>query len=163
MEEASIPRRFKINPIELILFSAVGLILARSAYNLFYSETGSQFSALVPMASNPTSAGRQLSSTSQSFLNINVGCDANPDASTGAARVRLVGPLCGHSSVTDKLTKTSVINNSNRFAATVFADESLNKFSTDYIPLNIGKNSIRIEFFYEGGKVASEDLTIVKN
>ncbi|MGZ3707368.1 MAG: hypothetical protein ACXWPM_00700, partial [Bdellovibrionota bacterium] len=51
-------RRFKTNPVEIVIFSVVSLIFINSLYNLFYDHQGFHPAALSPMAANPTSEGR---------------------------------------------------------------------------------------------------------
>jgi hypothetical protein len=157
-------RRFRVNPVEVAIFSIVTLIFLNSVYNLFYDRQGFRPAALAPMAANPVSeSNRAPAATAQSFLNLEVRCDANPEQETTAAKVRLTGALCGAAGVDGrKLVKTQIVNNANRFNATVFADVSAVKFSTDYIPLNAGKNPIRLEFTYQGGGAIAQDITINK-
>jgi hypothetical protein len=159
------PRRFRINPVEVAIFSVVSLIFVNSVYNLFQDRAGFQPSALAPMASNPVSEGRAPASVAQSFLNLDVKCENNGEQETGASKVRLTGTLCGAAPSDDsaKLLKTQIVNNANKFSATVFTDLSAGRYSTDYIPLNTGKNPIRIEFVYQGGKFVTHDIVVSKN
>jgi hypothetical protein len=160
-------KRFRTNPVELAIFSVITLIFFNSVYNLFYDQQGFHPAALSPMAANPVSEGRSPASVSQSFVNLDVKCDATPDQDTTATKVRITGNLCGEGRVPasdgSKLVKTEVVNNANKFGATVFTDVNAGKFSTDYIPLNLGKNPIHVEFTYRGGEVVSQDFNVVKN
>jgi hypothetical protein len=158
-------RRFRVNPVEVAIFSVVTLIFLNSVYNLFYDRQGFHPAALAPMAAVPVSEGRAPASVNQAFANLEVKCGVNTDQDTQAAKVRLTGTLCGASAGTDgsKLLKTQIVNNANRFNATVFTDLSAGKFSTDYIPLNTGKNPIHLEFTFQGGKLVSHDVTVNKN
>ena len=145
-------KRFRINPVEVAIFSIVTLIFLNSVYNLFYDRQGFHPAALAPMAANPTSEGRSPASVGQSFMNLEVKCETNSEQETAAAKVRLTGALCGVGATAadaSKLLKTQIVNNANKFSATVFTDTTAGKFSTDYIPLNTGKNPIRIEFVYQ--------------
>jgi len=163
-------KRFRTNPVELAVFSVITLIFFNSVYSLFFDQQGFRPEALTPMAANPTSENRAPASgaaTSQAFVNIDMRCDANPDKDTVAAKARVTGVLCGEgrmpaSDPTD-LVQTQVTNIANKFTATVFADPGNGKFSTDYIPLALGKNPIHVEFLYRGGKVVSQDFNVVKN
>jgi hypothetical protein len=162
-------KRFRTNPVELAIFSVITLIFFNSVYNLFYDQQGFRPAALKPMAATPISEGRSPASASvpQAFVNVGVRCDANADKDTTATKVRLTGMLCGEgrapASDATTLVKAQVTNTANKFAATVFTDVNSGKFSTDYIPLNLGKNPIRIEFSYRGGKVVTQDFNVVKN
>ena len=162
-------RRFRANPIEVLILSAVSILFFRSVYNLVYDQPtfSSDPVSVSPIAANPLSEGRSPASavSAQSFLNVDVTCDKNGDQETTASKVRLTGPLCGADSATDtgKLVKASISNTANKFAATVFTDVNAAKFSTDYIPLNMGKNPIHLEFSYRNGKVINADLSVVKN
>ncbi|MGZ3689470.1 MAG: hypothetical protein ACXVBW_14305, partial [Bdellovibrionota bacterium] len=138
-------RRFKTNPVEIVIFSVVSLIFINSLYNLFYDHQGFHPAALSPMAANPTSEGRAPASVVQkSFKSVDLSCESNPEQDTTATKVRLAGPLCEIDAALDaaKLLRTTIINTANQFNATVFPDVSTGKFSTDYIPLNTGKNPI---------------------
>lgn len=158
-------RRFRTNPVELVIFSCITLIFFNSVYNLFYDQNGFHAAALQPMAANPASEGRSPASVAPAFVNVDVRCDLNPDQDTAATKVRLAGGICGGAPGLDagQLVKTQVTNTANKFAATVFTDVNAAKFSTDYIPLNLGKNPIHVEFTYEGGKTVSQDINVVKN
>jgi len=162
-------RRFRINPVELAIFSVVTLIFLNSVYNLFYDRQGFHPTTLTPMVSKPTTEGRSPASVSKLFPNLEVKCEQPQGAvqsqETTAGKVRLTGPLCGAMAAADaaKLIKTQVVNNTNRFSATVFTDVSAGKFSTDYIPLNTGKNVIHVEFTYQGGRTVAQDLNVSRN
>jgi hypothetical protein len=162
-------RRFRSNPVEVAIFSVITLIFFNSVYNLFWDQQGFHPAALAPMVANPISesGGRSPASASQAFVNVDVKCDTNADQDTTATKVRMTGTLCGDgrapASDGSKLVKTMVVNNANKFNATVFTDVNAGKFSTDYIPLNLGKNPIHLEFTYRDGKVISQDINVVKN
>lgn len=157
-------RRFRINPVEGAIFAVVSLIFANSVYNLFYDNRAFNLAALKPMEANPVSEGRAPASVSQSFQNVDIRCEGNLDQDTGAAKIRLNGKLCGTDAATDatKLVKAVVVNGANKFNATVFTDTNGGKFSTDYIPLNGGKNPIHMEFIYRSGKTFTQDFTLTR-
>jgi len=176
-------RRFRINPVEVAIFSIVTLIFFNSLYNLFYDRQGFQTTALAPMLGTPTSEGRTpAATTAPTFTHLNTLCDQNSDHGTSASKVRLTGPICGtvtseaadanksktfssNSGAVETLKplKTQIVNQTNQFTATVFMDTASGKFSTDYIPLEIGSNSIQVEFFYPGGKTFTQQLFVHKN
>ena len=151
--------------MEIAIFSVISLIFFNSVYNLFYDHQGFHGTALTAMAANPVSEGRSPASVSQAFINVSVACEANADQDTSANKVRMTGALCdtGPSNDPSHLIKTQVVNNANKFNATVFTEVNAAKFSTDYIPLSLGKNPIHLEFTYLGGKVVTHDITVVKN
>ncbi|MGK5081915.1 hypothetical protein WDW37_01325 [Bdellovibrionota bacterium FG-1] len=165
-------RRFRTNPVEVVIFSVISLIFFNSLYQLFY-EQGFNPAVLSPMAASPTSeSGRAPASLLPSLANIELRCDAPPthdadrvDEDVVAPKMKLAGSLCGKGSNTDpsKLIRASVVNKSNTFNATVFTNAKDGKFSTDYIPLNSGHNFIHVEFSYHGGETVTRDLTINKN
>ncbi len=156
-------RRFRINPVEVVIFSAVFLILCNSVYSLFNERNGFQPAMLSPMAANPVSETRAPASTSQSFLNVDFNCQTQKEMTTSAPRIRLTGPLCGSSDSTGtQLIKTVIHNDANKFTATVFTDVNSGRFSTDYIPLNSEKNPIRVEFLYKGGKTVTNDFVVTR-
>jgi hypothetical protein len=160
-------RRFRSNPVELAIFAVITLIFFNSVYNLFYDQQGFHPATLTPMVANPVSEGRSPASVSQVYINVEVRCDSNPDRDTTASKARITGTLCGDGRVpasdSSELAKTTVTNAANNFVATVFADTASGKFSTDYIPLNLGKNPIHLEFSYRNGNTVTQDINVVKN
>jgi hypothetical protein len=161
--------RFRANPVEIAVFSVVTLVLFNSVYNLFFDPQGFHASTLTPMAANPVSESNRApaSAPAHAFVNIDVRCQGKTpiaqDQETGANKVRMTGAICTGTSDPSKLVKTVVLNGANRFNATVFADTNAGKFSTDYIPLNAGKNPIKMEFTYADGKTVVNELTVIKN
>ncbi|MCM2277306.1 MAG: hypothetical protein NDJ89_04465 [Oligoflexia bacterium] len=159
-------RRFRTNPVEIVIFLAAVGVFSHSVYKLFNDSPSYQAAALLPSAGNPVSEGRSPASVAPpAFANLDLRCDAGSEQNTQAAKVRLSGGLCGLDAATDpgKLIKTTVSNGANKFTATVFMDVNAAKFSTDYIPLNAGKNPIQVEFTYSGGKIVSQELVVNRN
>lgn len=160
-------RRYRVNPVEIVILLTIAGVFLNSAYDLFYSSQGFHPAALKPMAANPVSEGRSPASITSSFLSADVACGTNTDRETSASKIRLSGPLCGtdHSAEhqeSDPLLRATVLNEANQFSATVFTDAASGKFSTDYIPLSAGKNQIKVEFSYKSGKVISQDVAFNK-
>jgi hypothetical protein len=159
-------KRFRTNPVEVAIFSVITLVFFNSVYHLFYDQGGFKPAALAPMAANPISEGNSQAPATQPFVNVDVRCDANADQDTTAAKVRLVGALCDsgrNPASVGQLAKVTVINTANRFTATVFTDVNAGKYSTDYIPLNLGKNPIHLEFTYRDGKTVDQQVNVIKN
>lgn len=157
-------RRFRSNPIEVLIFFVVGVVFLNSLYNLIYDQPGFHFAALSPMSANPISERRSPASLAPTNLTtLEVPCDPNSDQNTSSNKVRLIGKIC--TALTEHtvrtLFKSEITNTSNQFAATVFAGPE--KFSTDYIPLSPGKNSIHMVFSYQDGTVSSRDVLIIKD
>jgi len=158
-------RRYRSNPVEVVILTVVAFVSVNSVYHLFYDHPSYTPIALTPMNSNPTSEGRQLASISRPLLNMEIQCNETSNQETSANKLRLKGPICG---VTPEisgssLVKTSIINTSNQFNATIFTDIASGQFSTDYIPLKSGENLIRFEFSYESGKTISQDIHVTRN
>jgi hypothetical protein len=158
-------RKFKANPIEVAILFVITLIFFNSVYNLFYNHNGFHPAALIPMTANPVSEGRSLASVSQNLMTWDIKCDKSLEKDTSSNKIRLNGILCGSDPAlgATKLLKANIINSANQYNATVFSDVNENKFSTDYIPLETGKNAIRVEFTYIDGKSSVQDLSITKN
>lgn len=157
-------RRFPVNPVEIVILLTITLVFCNSIYNLFYDSRSIRPTALQPMAANPISEGRAPASVASAFMSVEVPCDNALERETTASKIRLTGSLCGLGGDTTsaQLIKATVLNGANRFNATVFTDSTSSKFSTDYIPLSTGKNSIHLEFAYRGGKTASQEVLISK-
>ena len=174
-------RQFKINPVELLIFSVVSLMLLNSVYNLFYEHPGFQASGLLTLGTGGRESDSAKSAGAQAtpmFLSYDFKCDANTEQSTAAGKVRLGGGFCGQpgggpvtlgtegrglASEGQRLVKIDVANTANKFSATVFTDSGASKFTTDYIPLNQGKNPIQVDFTYAGGKTVSQTFNIERN
>jgi cytoskeletal protein RodZ len=171
-------RRFRVNPVELVVFAAVTLVFANSVYQLFYDwDEIRAKSGTVEEASNASNASRGIASTTPLFSSIEVKC--NEDAAkkktsearlekTDAAKIRLSGPLCSPTAAAADtkhatLIKTEVMNKTTNAAATVITNTTEGRFSTDFIPLNPGPNQIQLKWVYSGGKELSQDLIIQKN
>ncbi|MFL5814351.1 MAG: hypothetical protein ACJ763_12300 [Bdellovibrionia bacterium] len=163
-------RRYRINPVEMIILATIGGVFLNSIYHLFYDPSGFQPAALKTMAANPVSEGRSPASVTGAFQNAEINCSSNPERATSASKIRLLGPLCngtetvdGTAAATpDPLIRTVVTNETNKFSATVFTDAASSKFTTDYIPLNPGKNQVKVEFAYKSGKTVTQDLAFSK-
>lgn len=156
------PQKYRINPIELVIFGVVSLMLFHSLYNLFYEKHVLESGTLTATSEDHSTTDRALAST-QSFQNFEIKCLPRLENDTQAAKIRLTGPLCGlvnESQHSAKLVKTQVTNQTNRFSATVFTDLSAGKFSTDYIPLDAGKNQILIEFIFDHAKTFKQETVI---
>jgi hypothetical protein len=158
-------RRFKANPVEVAIFSIITLIFFNSLYNLLYSRGGFVPAALVPMTANPLSEGRKLASIPHSLGSWDIPCNERSEKDTPSSKIRLNGALCGadFSSGASKLIKASITNTTNQYNATVFTDVYEGKFSTEYIPLNEGKNVLHVEFSFFGGTAFRQDYVINKN
>jgi hypothetical protein len=165
MTPATSTRRFRTNPVEIAILGVITLVFANSVYRLIDDRESFNPVALTPMKANPVSSGRSPASVSQSFISVELGCgNTTADHQTAATKMRITGPLCGtqHHDGAQKLTKTKVINNANSFNATVFTDVNVDKFSTDYIPLNTGQNQIQITFAYMDGSSISREIIVTR-
>ena len=153
----------RLNPIEVLIFTAVAGSFGISAYRLVNEREGFEPSVLAPMASNPVSESRAPASTPL-FGQVDFDCQAHQEVSVSASKIRINGPICGSTSKTGMqgLVRASIINTANQFTATVFTDAGSGKFSTDYIPLSSDKNKIQVEFSFKGGKTLTHELTVQK-
>jgi len=156
-------RRYRANPVEFVILLIITTIFVNSVYNLFYQHPGYKANALRPLASTPISEGRAPASVSQSLISLDLTCEGSVDKTTTASKIRVKGPLCGSdtTSAERSLIKTQIANTSNQFNATVFTDGT--QFSTDYLPLNPGKNTIHVEFSYRNGETYSKDILVTKD
>jgi len=162
MPQLKSSRRFRINPFEIAIFSAISLICIHSLYDLFYTHTGLNPSTLPPMSSNPISEGRSPATQPISLATLSTNCNESQSFATQANKIRLTGTLCGinNSGDDNNLKKTTLKNSTTTYEATVFASPSNSKFSTEYIQLNQGENKLHLEFLYSDGNRFSQDLTI---
>ena len=147
----------------------VSATFVNSLYQLFYENHGEshgfQPNILTPMTSRSLSEGRAIaSSSSQPFLTLNLSCENNTQQETSANKIRLTGKLCGVSpqTLSEKGVRATIANSTNQFIATVFTHLPSGAYSTDYIPLNTGRNEIHITFSYTDENKISQDLIVNK-
>jgi hypothetical protein len=175
-------RRYRINPVELLILTTIGGVFLNSVYHLLYDPREFRQVALQEMAANPISEGRSPASVTSAFQTTDIPCSSVLERSTSAAKIRLFGSFCsgsegasGNSGIlgpttvsstidfkSDSLVRSAITNETNRFNATIFADESAGKYSTDYIPLAPGKNKVKLEFAYKSGKVVTQEIEFSK-
>lgn len=160
MEPLETQKQFNTNPVEIVIFLAISAIFAHSVYQLFYVTSEFKPIALTPMVANPLTEGRSPASKSQLLQNLEVNCDAPTEQETTASKVRLSGLICGKS--IEKLKSLQISNTTNQFNATVFTDIDEKKFSTDYIPLNLGRNEFHLEFTYSDQKNLTQVVLLDK-
>lgn len=163
--------RFRVNPVEMAIFSAVSLIFINSLYNLFHDRSASSgllahsIASPAPQADRAPAAIEPVSNAPVSTLlaTQEVGCQSEQKHQTSAGRLRLKGLLCGVQTPEESgnLLRTEVVNTANQVQATVFPDPQTLSYSTDYIPLVEGANSIRIDFHFKG-KTTSQRLDVTR-
>lgn len=168
MTETREIKRFRSNPIEIVILMVVTGIFCHSVYQLFYDSENFNPAALQPMAADPISESpREPASSADGTLSntFEVQCGRNMEVGTIASRVRLSGPLCGADAVDpgSDLTQAQVLDTTNQFSATVSTDVDAARFTTDFIPLSPGRNVIQIELTYRSGKVVTQELGITRN
>jgi hypothetical protein len=83
--------------------------------------------------------------------------DAGGDKSTAAHWVRLTGRACGVESDDDSV---SVVNTTNGFSATILPAQKA--LTTDYIPLESGRNEIMIRFQRDGESPVERKVSFVR-
>lgn len=171
--------RFKINLLEVVIFSGVLLIFLNSAYQLFQhdSHQESKFVHLMNTLKFGSSEPRELAS--QSFESISISdegnCNETPFSKTVTADlVRLSGVLCGieneikkqnsvdSNNSEDKLyvSRFSLKNTTNATESEIFIEG--NKFKTETINISPGlENKIQIEFVYSNGKKFQKDISLL--
>lgn len=170
MSDIQVSRSARVNPIEILALVVILGVLVHSLVSLFRGGPQLQALALSPgraTASVDSPSGRGPASLSPAATAvvgmIEVGCgSAEAQSETGAAKVRLTGSLCGApAGVEDpRPQQATIANEANHYQATVFADPSSGKFSTDYIPMQPGRNVVRVDFKYAGGRSFSQTLAI---
>jgi len=90
-------KRFRVNPIELAIFAAVTLILAKSGYSLMYSHEGAETSTLASIAQDPIAIENRgpAAVIQKTFTEVSIGCDPSVESpAVSANKIRLIGALC---------------------------------------------------------------------
>lgn len=145
--ENNVKRR--LNPIELFIFCAV---LSTFGYSVYQLMTPAPF-----QGSYRTDIQNREVASIKSEQDIEVQCNVTQTYNTGSAQVRLAGTLCA------KNVQARILNQANRFQAAVFSDSQKSRYTTEYIPLNPGKNPIYFEFKDADGKTLSQVVTVNRN
>ena len=168
-------RKLRINPIEVMIFGVVAGIFLHSLVNLVSESREFKVASLtnaVPLTVNSERAGekvlsgRSIASVPSKFASFDLTCTEEAKKETTAEKIRLSGSFCAAAPAPDDSNaplKTSVVNDANHYAATLFQDGKRQNYSTDYIPLAKGTNPIRIEFTGVPGKSFSQRLEVIKN
>jgi hypothetical protein len=182
MASAPQAKRFRLNPVELVIFSGMAVVLVNSVYHLFYDWDGVRPVAVQqapdPRGDTGTQAGdRRVASVSAApvVASLAVTCGSTAPIPTTADKVRLSGSLCGDSGkpaadaktadgkpATSDFVRTEVTNLTNHVSATVFTDAATGKFSTDLFPVAAGTNHIELKFVRQGAPAVVEKLQILK-
>lgn len=168
MAETREIKRFRANPVEIMVLLIATGVFCHSVYDLFNDSQSFSPAILKPLAASPVSeSARSLASTSQDrgLTGIELHCGGSTDLETTASRTRLSGLLCGADAANpvSALTKAQILNATNQFNATVSTDIDSERFTTDFIPLDPGRNAIQIEFAYRGGRVFTQEVDITRN
>lgn len=156
-------RRFRVNPVEVVIFAVISLIFVKSGYSLLYTHDGFDPIALTTSAENSVTpvTGRAPASVTpvvKNFTEVKIGCEPDKEGqSVNAKKIRLIGTIC------DEVDKINVVNTSAKVTATVFPDFPNQKFSTDYISLAQGKNVIYVEYQLKDGKILGREFSITQN
>jgi hypothetical protein len=169
-------KRFRVNPIEIAIFSVISLIFVKSGYSLLYAHDGFDPAALTASAQDPLAPveGRSPASVApvaKTFSEVKIGCDDKESPAVSSNKIRLIGNLCAEAAeagaavdeTPQNVKKISVVNTSAKVAATVFPDYTNKKFSTDYISLAQGKNLIYVQYEFKDGKTLGHEFSIMKN
>lgn len=164
-----------LNPLELSIFFAILGVFAFSTYR-FLSDTPTLTALPETRAPGSISDPSQGATSGTAkitgqFSSFGLKCGAlDPESlSLHSSKIRITGELCGSNSESPtygskpKTSRAYVVNQTNRYTATVFVDGPRGKFSTDYIPLEAGSNQIVIKFVAPSGKISEKSLTITKN
>lgn len=167
--------KLRINPIEVMIFGVVAGIFLHSLVNLVSESREFKVASLTtaaPLTVNSERAGeksvsnRSIASVPSKFASIDLTCTEDAKKETTAEKIRLAGSFCSAAPAPDDThspLKTSVVNDANHYAATLFQDGKRQNYSTDYIPLTKGSNPIRIQFTGAPGKTFSQRLEVIKN
>lgn len=168
--------RNKFTAVEMGIFAVVSLIFMNSVYHLFMDGRLSG-NERRPLAGTPVRSVPVTKTKMDDLAVYETRCVLQGESyETSASRIRILGPLCGApnrspasvngtaSATSSKpdpgLVSSTVENATTRFAATVFTDHGTSDFSTDFIPLEKGRNRIVMQFRYKTGKIQPIELYI---
>lgn len=174
-------RSFRVNPIEVVIFSTVASVFAHSVYRLFSEPDAMELTALTKTAETgsrgPAStsvSGVAVDAKAQQALSlIQVGCQSESTQDAASSKVRVQGTDCNENrkpaaatestkEIPNKLSKVTVKNLTHPFKATVFIDTLTQGFVTDYITLKDGSNELKIQRTYDDGKTYDQTVVLKK-
>ena len=82
---------------------------------------------------------------------------------TSSDKIKISGAFCSFGGEnTEKIDSSRIINVTNGFLATVFKNLHKNEFSTDYIYLSRGENTIDIRYRFKSGEMIQDVVKIVR-
>lgn len=157
-------KRFKINPVELVVLGFTALIFSNSLYHLFYDwKDSKQAHWQAPSHTDTTQPTREPASLHKgSFANIEFDCGLQHQTiTTQADKVRITGPLCQNLSGAS-LSMIKIFKEGTETQA-AFTDISGNRFSSSFISLkDLGEHSIVLKFLYDGDLAPLEKKLTLK-
>lgn len=148
----------RFTAVEVSIFTFVTIIFSFSVYSLFLSKKHEN------KLSTRKPASIEAQQITQGFISYETQCKSEGESmQTNASKIRVLGPLCGHQP-SFILRECTAQNITNRYIATVFTETNQKTFSTDFIPLQDGKNELVLECFYKKRTANNKIiLTILKN
>ena len=143
---------------EALVFSTILLGTVFSAYRVFSPNI--VYTEQISTKDRPSAFGLSTNSKSElrtpssiekeviqnSYEPLNISCTDKNTFETKNSRIRLVGTLCKFETKNKFPIKAHAKNLSMKYDATVFNSTKTNDFSTDFVPLGYGANSIVIDF-----------------
>ncbi len=171
----------RISPLELAIFLLVLGVFSHSSYQLFTDFRSVKTQVLTLNSSSPGSGTRTAASPStdgadrttasastgsNDFSQFELNCDSVQPlkAAPGTTRFRLTGGFCGTAGEQAAAPKeVAVRNTTNRIPASVYIDSTHSRFTTDFVPLNPGENTVEVDFKYPGRSDVNKRITVVRD
>lgn len=160
-------KRYRHNPLEVLIFTAITGFFIHSVYTLFQEK--SHIATSFEVAETETTGGVTRSPASSQVSEIELDCVAGVEYQVSSERVKLRGMLCppesmsltgGREPSSETPARIKVVNQANEALGTVFMDSGHKKFTTDYLPLIAGENHLLVTYYYRGNRSSQRDLTI---
>lgn len=178
-------RTYRFNPVEILIFATVLMVFLKSLFSLVGQPEPFKAAAMKPMKANPilsmsgssssdletgrapaqeTSRNPSPNSSQNSVLmSIAFNCHLGDEESvqTAASKVRLVGSICtetlwNRASAGASPTRIRVFHAEKKLFSESFMNEASGKFTTDYIPLSPGTNTLQVEFTFPASAGAAQ-------
>ncbi len=157
-------KSYRTNPVEVVFLGVMGALFLSSVYNLFFTERS--FIVKVDAPNRPvikeraSETAREPASTTLPTESLELTCEPKQARMTSVSRVRLQGLLCGGTK-NGALLEGRIVNEATHTEGLLVVSDPT-RFASDFVPLNLGRNPVKLVFQFTGGKKVALDLELTR-